>query len=100
MGWRGWAATGQDTKRKLNLRKRHFFVIEKCFEDVRHDGERVPDLLESIISPKLLVKEELLQFLFKTDQIRSKIKKLRVSSFWIPEIQKVETLHLWILDPN
>ena len=61
--------------------------MEKCFEDVRQDEKHVPDLLESIIQPKLFVKHELRQKLFKMTQIGSKIKKIRVSTFWIPEIQ-------------
>ena len=79
-----WAHTH---KRKLYLRKRHFFLIEKYIEDARQDEKHVPDLLESIIQPKDPVKEELRQKLFKIDQFGSKIKKMRVSTFWIPEIQ-------------
>ena len=47
----------------------------------------MPDLLEAIMQPPGLVKEELRQKLFKIIQIESKIKKMRVSTFWIPEIQ-------------
>ena len=65
----------------------YFFLIEKYIEDVRQDRKHVPDLLESIMKPKDLVKEELRQKLFKMSQIRSKIKKIRVSTFWIPEIR-------------
>ena len=61
--------------------------MEKCFEDARQDEKHVPDLLEAIMKPKDLVKEELPQKLFKIDQFGSKIKKMRVSKFWIPEIQ-------------
>ena len=61
--------------------------MEKCFEDARQDEKHVPDLLESIIQPPDPVKEELRQKLFKISQISSKIKKTRVSTFWIPEIQ-------------
>ena len=35
--------------------------MEKCFEDARQDEKHVPDLLESIIEPPGLVKEELRQ---------------------------------------
>ena len=42
---------------KLYPRKRHFFVIEKYIEDARQDAKHVPDLLESIMRPKLFVKE-------------------------------------------
>ena len=61
--------------------------MEKYIEDVRQDEKHVPDLLESIMKPKDLVKEELRQKLFIIDQFASKIKKMRVSTFWIPEIQ-------------
>ena len=61
--------------------------MEKCFEDARQDEKHVPDLLESIMRPTDPVKEELRQKLFKIDQFGSKIKKMRVSKFWIPEIQ-------------
>ena len=50
---------GRDTKRKLYLRKRHFFVIEKYIEDARQKEKHVPDLLESIMRPTDPVKEEL-----------------------------------------
>ena len=72
---------------KLTLRKRHFFLIEKYIEDVKQDEKHVPDLLEAITQPPGLVKEELRPNLFKMIQISSKIKKMRVSRFWMPEIQ-------------
>ena len=58
MGWRGWTSVGADTKRKLYLRKRHFFVMEKYIEDARQDEKHVPDLLEVIMRPTDPVKEE------------------------------------------
>ena len=42
---------GADTKMKLYLRKRHFFVIEKYIEDLRQDEKHIPDLLEAIMRP-------------------------------------------------
>ena len=81
--WNGCVHTQKNRKPY----KRHFFLIEKCFEDARQDEKHVPDLLESIIQPTDPVKEELRQKLFKIDQISSKIKKVRVSKFWIPEFQ-------------
>ena len=75
------------TKKQKTISKRHFFLIEKCFEDVRQDEKHVPDLLESIMRPTDPVKEELRQKLFKIEQFGSKIKNMRVSKFWIPEIQ-------------
>ena len=45
------------TKRKLTLRKKHVFVIEKYVEDVKQDEKHVPDLLESIMKVPGLVKK-------------------------------------------
>ena len=78
MGWRGWTSGDDDTKRKLYLRKRHFFVMEKYIEDVRQEEKDVPDLLESIMRPTCLVKEELRLILFKMGQFRPEITKIRV----------------------
>ena len=61
--------------------------MEKCFEDARQDEKHVPDLLESMIQAPVPVKEELRQKLFKIDKFRSKILKIKVSTFWIPAIQ-------------
>ena len=75
------------TKKQKTISKRHFFLIGKCVEDLRQDEKHVPDLLEAIIRPTDPVKEELWQKLFKITQFDSKITKMRVSTFWIPEIQ-------------
>ena len=75
------------TKKQKTISKRHLFLLEKYFEDARQAEKHVPDLLESIIQPPDPVKDELRQKLFKINQISSKIKKMRVSTFWIPEIQ-------------
>ena len=69
------------------MSKRHVFLIEKYFEDLRQDEKHVPDLLEAILRPTDPVKAELQQKLSKIDQFRSKITKIMVSTFWIPEIQ-------------
>ena len=61
--------------------------METSFEDARQDEKHVPDLLESMIQPPGLVKEELRLFLFKIGQIMSEIQTIWVSTFWIPEIQ-------------
>ena len=74
-------------KKQKTISKIHFFLMEKYIEDARQDEKHVPDLLESIMRPTDPVKEELRQKLFKIDQFGSKIKKMRVSKFWIPEIQ-------------
>ena len=72
---------------EVDLKKRHCFVIEKCIENVRHDEKHVPDLLELIIQPKLFVKDEARQKLFKMIQFGLKIKKINVSTFCIAEIR-------------
>ena len=53
------------TKKQKTISKRHVFLIEKCFEDVRQDEKHVPDLLESIMRPTDPVKEELRQICSK-----------------------------------
>ena len=50
---------GYTHTRKWYPRNRYFFVIDKCIEDARQDEKHVLDLLESIMRPKLVVKEEL-----------------------------------------
>ena len=60
--------------------------MEKYIEDARQDEKHVPDLLESIIQPPGLVKDELRPNLFKMLQIRSKIPKIKLATFWILEI--------------
>ena len=74
-------------KKTENHIKKTPLSYEKCFEDVRQDEKHVPDLLESIIQPTDPVEDELRQKLFKIDKFGSEIKKMRVSKFWIPEIQ-------------
>ena len=84
-------AVCRHTKKHKTISKRHFFLIEKKIEDARQDEKHVPDLLESIIQPKLLEKEELRPILFKIDQFVAKIPKFKVSTFWIPEVQNFPT---------
>ena len=69
---------GRDTKRKLYLRTRHFFVMEKYIEDAKQEEKDVPDLLEAIMRSTCLVKEELRPILFKFIQFRPEITKIRV----------------------
>ena len=61
--------------------------MERCFEDARQDEKHVPNLLEAAIQPPGLAKAELRPILFKIIQIESKITKMRISKFWIPEIR-------------
>ena len=70
-----------DTKRKLYLRKIHFFVIEKYAEDATQDEKQFPDLLESIMKAPGLVKEELRRILFKMSRFKPEIPKIRVCTF-------------------
>ena len=93
MGWNGSAAEVRRHRKKLPLRKRHFFVIEKCVEDVKQDQKIAPDFVESIIRATDPVNKELLRLLMKMDQFRSNITKIRlgikeitVPLFGCPEI--------------
>ena len=78
---------GRDTQKEVVHKKNTFFVMEKYIEDARQEEKDVPDLLEAIMRPTCLVKEELRQNLSKLNQFGSKITKIRVSTFWILEIQ-------------
>ena len=60
--------------------------MEKYDEDAKQEEKHVPDLLEQIMRPTCLVREELRPNLFKFSQFGPKIIKIRVSTFWIPEI--------------
>ena len=68
-------------KRKLYLRKRYFFVIEKYVEDVKQDEKSIPDLVESIMRPPGLVKEELRRKTMKMSQFRPKFTKIGACIF-------------------
>ena len=83
MGWKGLTTGGRTHKKKFTLRKIHVFLIEKYIEDVRQEKKDVPDLLEAIMKPSGLVKEELRPILFKLRQFRAKITEIRVSTFWM-----------------
>ena len=61
--------------------------MEEYVEDARQEEKDVPDLLEAIMRLTDPVKEELRQNLFKMMQFRPEIQKIRVSTFWIPEIR-------------
>ena len=65
-------------KRQLYPRKRHFFVMGKYIEGAKQEEKDVPDLLEAIMRPTCLIKEELRQILFKRSQFRPEITKIRV----------------------
>ena len=71
---------------KVDHKKNTFFVIGKYVEDVKQEEKHVPDLLESMMTPTCLVKEALRRILCKMGQFRPEIVKIRVSTFWIPEI--------------
>ena len=59
--------------------------MEKYIEDARQEEKDVPDLLEAIMRPICLMKEELRPILFKLSQFGPEILKMRVSTFWITE---------------
>ena len=69
---------GRDKKRKLHLRKRHVSLIKKYIEDAEQDEKHVPVLLEAIIQPPGLVKEELRPIWFKINQFGPEITETRV----------------------
>ena len=52
--------------------------MEKYIEDARQDEKHVPDLLEAIIQPPGLVKEELRQNVFEIEQFRPELIQIRV----------------------
>ena len=56
---------GAPTQKKMYVTTESVFVIEKYVEDVKQDEKHVPDLLESIMRPTCLVKEELRRILMK-----------------------------------
>ena len=64
-----------EQKNTLTLYKTHAFLIEKYFEDVRQDEKHLPDLLESIMRPTDLVKEELRRNLMKMGHLGSTIQQ-------------------------
>ena len=70
-----------DTKKQLTLSKRHFFVVGKYVEDVKHDEKHIPLLLELIMRPPGLVKEELGRNLIKMTRFGSKMLKIRFQLF-------------------
>ena len=72
---------------KKKTTSKNTFSYKKYIEDARQDEKHVPDLLEAIMRPPGPAKDELRQKLFKITQFGSKIKKMRVSKFWIPEFQ-------------
>ena len=61
--------------------------MEKYIEDARQEEKDVPDLLEAIMRPTDPVKEELRPNLCKRTQFRPEIQKIKVATFWIPEIR-------------
>ena len=81
-GLEGVDSGGRWHKKKLYPRKIVIFVIEKSVEDVKQDEKSVPDLVELIMKPSGLVKEELRRSSSQMDQFRPEITKIRVSTFW------------------
>ena len=81
--WKWVGGVSGHGPKKLTLRKTDMFVLEKRIEDVKPDQKPVPDLVESIMRPTDPVKEELRIILFKMNQYRPEIIKIRVSTFWM-----------------
>ena len=52
--------------------------MEKYIENANQEDKDVPDLLEAIMRPTFLVKEELRQHLMKMIKFESKIQKINV----------------------
>ena len=77
MGLREWNWCVHGHKTTLTLSKTYVFVIEKHIEDVRQDEKHVPDLLESIMRPKIFVKEELRQSSCRLEKFRHEITQIR-----------------------
>ena len=61
---------------------KHCFVIETYVEDVKQDEKHVPDLLESIMRPTCLVKEELRTNSCKSNGLQTRLKKTHFPSFF------------------
>ena len=86
MGWRGLTQCVQGHKKQVDPKNKTIFVIENYIEDFQQDEKSVPDLLESIMRHPGLVEEELRPILFKLSQFGLRISKIKVSTFWTPEI--------------
>ena len=87
MRWRGLAAVRRHAHKEVVPKKKYFFVVEKYLEDAKQDENHVPGLLEAIMRPTGLVKEDSRPILSKMNQFGSKIVEIMVSTFWIPEIR-------------
>ena len=77
----GLAAWVHRNKNKLSLRKIYFPVIEKYVKDVKQGQQIDLDLVESIVRPTRLAKEELQMTLMRTIQFRRRIERFRVCTF-------------------
>ena len=72
------AGVGTGHKKEVAPKKKTLFCYGKNIEDTRQKEKDVPDLLEAIMRPTCLVKEELQQNLFKMIHFRCEITKIRV----------------------
>ena len=88
-GLEGVGIRGTDTQKEVDPEKNTLFVIEKYVEDVRQEEKDVPNLLEAIMRPTCLVKEELRKILYEMSQFGPNIPKIKVSTFWILEIRRI-----------
>ena len=83
-GFEGIVLVCPDTKKQVDPMRTYVFVMGRYIEDVKQDERHVLTLLESIMGPPGLVKEELQMIFMNMNQFGSKIK---VSTFWIPGIR-------------
>ena len=90
MGWRGLTAGARTHNKKLYPRKRHFFVMKKYIEEAKQEEKDVPDLLEAIMrstsKDHLSCKRRVTAKFVQMSHFGPEITKIRVSTFWIPEI--------------
>ena len=78
MGRRGWTSSAMTQKGSCTQEKDTFSVREKYVENARQKEKDVQDLLEAIMRPTCVIKEELRQNLFRMSQFRPEITKIRV----------------------
>ena len=80
---------GTHTKKQNTISKRHVFLMEKCFEDVRRDEKHVPDLLESIMRPTDPIKKRVTaKFVEDTAEYAKLYPKSKQSGFKLFEFRK------------
>ena len=69
--------------------KNMFCYGKMCVRGIKLDQKVTPDLLESIMRPPGLAPESLRLILFKTNQFRPEVTKVRVVTFGCPEDSRI-----------